>query len=164
MSVRCDVDRGLEIVVQIEALKKELEAIEDRLEAAGLKGEQIELMDPEREGRQYLAHGSECVVPVVFTADLLVKTFQKGSAVHQKIEAAAGTSAILASFFKESVTFKSLFDSGKIFRRQAEEILGEQAGPKFITACLARDKQGIPKSAVKIEWERAEVTAKEEGV
>jgi hypothetical protein len=39
-------------------------------------------------------------------------------------------------------------------------ILGESA-PIFVDACLARDKNGIPKSQIKVEWDRA---SKESGV
>lgn len=151
MSLRADVDRGLAIVEEIKGLELELEAIESRLEQAGLQGDQIELIDPEREGRQFLAKGSDAIVPVVFTSDLLVKSFADASAAHAAIETSA--EGKLASFFKPVKTWKTLFDSGKIFRRKAAEILGDE-GPAFVSACVQRDKHGIPKSATKIEWNR----------
>lgn len=159
MSVRADVDRGLQIVGQMAMLEKELDEIEERLEKAGLEGEQVELVDPEREGRQYLARGSESVVPVVFTADLLVKSFQEDSAVDARISAALGCSAnLMRRFFKRVVKWETIFDSGKQFRAAAAEILGKTA-PDFISACLQRDKHGIPKSQTKIDWSRAEKIA-----
>ncbi len=151
--IRADVDRGLEIVERIKALSEELDEIEARLEAAGLEGEQIELVDADREGRQFLAKGTEQIVPIIFTADLVTQSFQYGSAKHGEMEAAAD--GHLTDFYKVTRTFKSLFESGKIFRMKALEILGEK-GPAFITACLARDKRGIPKSATRIEWDRTE--------
>lgn len=162
--IAADVDRGLYLVERIEALKKELEQIEVRLTTAGLEGEQIELVDPEREGRQFLAKGSEAIVPVVFTADLLVKSFAAHSAVHDKIDAALADPGFQRpSFFARFTIYKTAIDSGKIFRARAAEILGE-AAPAFISACLQRDKHGIPKSQVKIEWGRAEkIAAPNEG-
>jgi hypothetical protein len=58
VSTRTDVDRGLVIVAMIKDLKEELKGIETRLEKAGLAGEQIDLIDEEREGRQFLARGA----------------------------------------------------------------------------------------------------------
>ena len=67
--MRADVDRGLVIVEQIATLKKELDGIGERIEAAALNGEQIDLMDEEREGKQFLATGSKVIVPVILAAD-----------------------------------------------------------------------------------------------
>lgn len=159
MSIKADVDRGLEIVAQMEALKEELKLIEGRLHKAGLNGTQVDLQDPEREGKQYLASGSEKIVPVVFTADAIVKSFLAGSAAHQLIAAAAGEH--LADFYVEKRTLHSVFESGLLLRRRAAEVLGADAAPAFVTACLARDKHGIPKSAIKVEWDRAEAKESE---
>jgi hypothetical protein len=157
VSVRADVDRGLEIVAQMTALKEELKLIEGRLHQAGLHGAQVDLEDAEREGRQYLATGTEQIVPVVFTADQVVKSFLADSAVHKAIAAAAG--GHLADFYVPKTTLHAVFESGKLLRRRAAEVLGPQAAPAFVTACLARDKHGIPKSTIKVEWERAEKPA-----
>jgi hypothetical protein len=159
--IRADVDRGLAIAAELVTLQDELEQIETRLQAAGLDGEQIELNDPDREGRQFIARGSEKTVPVVFTADLLVGQFQDASAVHNRISEACGEGTLrdrakrLRNFFAPKLTFTTLFDSGKKFRAKAAEIFGKDA-PTFISACLQRDKDGIPKSKVRIEWQRAE--------
>ena len=152
MSLRADVDRGLEINRLMAELKKEKEAIEERLEKAGLAGEQIELVDEEREGRQFLARGTELVVPVVFCADQVVKSFAADSAVHRQILQAAGEK--LAAFYAEKRTLHAVFETGKLLRRQAAEIFGA-AAPAFVTACLARDRFGVVKSQVRVEWNRA---------
>ena len=128
------------------------EAIEERLEKAGLAGEQIALEDEEREGRQFLAHGTSLIVPVVFTADQVVKSFAAESALHRQIAKAAGDK--LASFYAEKKTLHAVFETGKLLRRQAAEIFGP-AAPEFVTACLARDKFGVVKSQVRVEWNRA---------
>lgn len=154
MSVTSDVDRGLAIKEQIAALALELAEIEDRLVKAGLEGDQVELEDPEREGRQWLARGTSRIVPVVFTADLLVKSFANGSVVHGKIQAALGERPI-GSFFRRVSGFATQFESGKQFRAHAAELLGDEA-PKFISVCLSRDKEGTPKSQIRVEWQRAE--------
>lgn len=152
MSIKSDVDRGIEIRKLMIDLKKEFDAIEARLEEAGLNGEQKELEDAEREGRQYLAKGTSAIVPVIFTADLLRGSFQADSATHHKIDLAAKGN--IRQFYKRVSAFANLFDNGKNFRAHATEVLSEHA-PAFITACVARDKQGIAKSAVKVDWDRA---------
>lgn len=162
MSLRADIDRGLQIVGQIEFLQRELKAIEARVEAVALAGEQVELVDAEREGRQYLARGSAEIVPVIFTADLLIKSFSDRSATYDRIAVSTPRSrGALTRFFQPTSTWKTLFDSGKEFRAKAAEILGTDA-PAFISACLQRDKHGIPKSQTKIDWSRTEKIAQAE--
>jgi hypothetical protein len=146
------VDRGLEVRANIEKLKEELECIEQELQIIARNGEQIDLVDPDREGRQYLAQGSELTVPVVLTADIIASTFTDGSAVHQKIEAASGGK--LTEFYRATTTWKLLAKSGKAFRAQAAHILGS-AAPALVTAALSRDRHGLPKSNIKVEWDRA---------
>lgn len=160
-AVRADVDRGLRIVAELTQLEDELDEIEARLAAAGLEGDQVELNDPDREGRQYLAQGSERIVPVVFTADLLVGQFQADSDVQHRIWEALPVTRLdhYRTFFRSVRIFKSSFESGKAFRAKAAELLGD-AAPAFISACLQRDKDGIPKSKVKIDWHRAEALAR----
>lgn len=159
MNVRADVDRGLQIVGQLEMLQRELKAIEQRLESAGLEGEQVELVDAEREGRQFLARGSAEIVPVIFTADLLIKSFADRSATYDRIAISTPQNrGALTRFFQPVSTWRTLFDSGKEFRAKAAEILGKDA-PALVSACLQRDKHGIPKSQTKIDWSRAETVA-----
>ena len=61
-TITADVDRGLAIVGEMEALKSEMKAIEARLAAAALEaakeGLTEPLVDEEREGRRYFAEGS----------------------------------------------------------------------------------------------------------
>lgn len=154
MSIASDVDRGLKIYGDIERLAKELEEIEARLTAAALKGNQVELNDADREGKQYLAEGSEHIVPVVITADALAKTFADDSPTHSRIKAAADGK--LTEFYRSKTTWETLIKDGKQFRMQAKAILGE-AAPAFITACVSRDKDGIPKNSIKVEWDRADL-------
>lgn len=149
------VDRGLVLRREIKDRQEELKAIEESLESAGLKAEQTELKDQDREGRRWLARGTDVIVPVIFTADKLVASFQEGTKVHKQIVAALPDGVKIEKFFTRCVTFKSLFEDGKVFRANAEALLDKQA-PKFITACVAKDKHGIPKSDVKIAWDRAE--------
>ena len=150
MSVRADVDRGLEIRETMEKLKTELKDIETRLQMAALQGEQVELKDAERDGRQFLARGSDRSVPVIITADLITGSFAANSEKHREIQAVA--ESLLTKFYKPVSKYESRFESGKKFRLQAAELLGLSA-PAFITACVARDKDGIAKSAVKIMWQ-----------
>lgn len=159
MSVRANIDRGLEIVAKIAELEAELDRIEQALTkeglAAGARGEHADLKDAARDGRLWLARGSAMAVPMIFTADKIIGSFTAGSARHTAIKDASGGK--FSSFFRPSNKFESLFDDGKQFRAAAAEIIGPKA-PAFITACVARDKSGIPKSDIKILWSAAEDT------
>ena len=151
-TITAAVDRGLEILLKMEELKAELKGIEAIIEHAALHGDQIDLVDPDREGKQYLAQGTTEIVPVVLTADLIIGTFQEGTAQHAAIESAA--EGKLPLLYRRIVAFKNIFESGKKFRIEAGKVLGENA-PQFVSACIARDKQGVPKSDIKIEWKRS---------
>jgi len=152
MSLRTDIDRGLEIVRDLENLGTELKAVEERVKTAALHGEQVPLADAERGGRQFLAAGSGRTVPVIITDDNLVGSFTANGALHQTIRTAS--IGKLLEFFKAVNKFESRFADGKKFRAHAAEILGDSA-PPFITACLARDAAGLPRNAVKIMWSEA---------
>ena len=143
------VDEGLALREQIGILEKRLDLIEARLKATGLESPQVELEDPEREGRQWLAYGSALIVPVVFTADLLVKSFKAGTDVQARINAAANGK--LGQFFRLERKYERCFETGKRFRSVAAEVLAS-AAPRFIDACLQRDKAGLPKSDIKVAW------------
>ena len=158
MSIRADIDRGLEIIAEVEKLQTELKDIEVRVKHAALHGEQVELKDADREGKQFLARGSDLTVPVILTADKLIGSFAEDSKPHTIILHALGGDASrkLQNFYKRTVKFESLFDNGKKFRTKADELFGDRA-PGFITACLARDRDGIPKSDIKIMWEETEL-------
>jgi hypothetical protein len=156
MSIEALVDRGLEIRRQLEQLEAELCVIEGRLKETGLQREHEYLKDEDREGRRWLAHGSEQIVPVVFTADKIMGSFAMDSATAQTVRTIAGDS--FPDFWKLKRVYENRFDDGKKFRDRAAEILNSKA-PSFITACLARDKHGIPKSDIRILWDDAEVPA-----
>jgi hypothetical protein len=150
-----DVERGLEIRARIEALSEELKLIEERLKQAGISApdQHVELADEEREGRQFLARGRDHIVPVVFTADVIVQSFQQLSPLHTQLKVIARED--LTTFFKPPTKYENRFESGKKFRQQAHEVLGARA-PVFISACVAKDrKTGIAKSAIKVEWSHA---------
>jgi len=152
MSIQSDIDRGLEIVAELDRLEKELKQIETRVKQAAIKGPQVDLADADREGKQYLANGSKAIVPVIITADKLVGSFQANSKTHTRITTALGMDAgKITDFFKREVVWSNSFEDGKKFRTKAAEIL-DKAAPAFITACIARDKDGIPKNDVKICW------------
>lgn len=154
MNVKALVDRGLELREHIDKLEKELEWVEAKLKAIGLKSDQEDLKDAEREGKRWLAHGTQRVVPVIFTADKLIGSFQLNSALHSQVKVLAGED--LKVFFKLTQVFKNQFENGKKFRGTAAEVLGAK-GPAFVTACLSRDKGGVPKSDIKVEWDSAEL-------
>lgn len=156
-SIANDVERGISVRKEIETLEVELKEIEGRLKRSGIENpdKHEELNDPEREGRQFMARSSKHVVPVVFTADILIGSFQNLSPLHSKLKVSLGAQKhLIEEFFKAPSKWENRFDSGKKFRQAANDALGAQA-PAFITACVARDKEGIAKSAIKVDWERA---------
>ena len=154
MSLRSDVDRGLEIRAEIEKLQTELKDIEVRVKHVALHGEHVELAEPDREGRQYLAAGTGKVVPVIFTSDMIVGEFGSNSKKHNEIIEAVENRTGMLQFFKPVTKYENRFDNGKKFRALASEVFGDLA-PKFVTACVARDKDGIAKSAIKVMWNEA---------
>lgn len=153
-SVKELVDQGLMLRERIKRDTDTLKDIQERLEAIGLTREQEMLKDEERDGRRWLARGTGKIVPVVFTADKLKGSFQDGGPFHVRVNAAA--EGQINEFFRVTRTWKNLFDDGKAFRKHARDVLGEIKGPAFVTACLDRDKDGIPKSDVKILWDDVE--------
>lgn len=154
MNIAEKIDRGVQIIALMVALKKELEGItEDMGSFARRHPEQHKpLGDPEREGRQFLAKGLQFTVPVVLTADKIVGEFSQGGDKATLITAAAGDH--FNQFFKPVKKWENRIADGKKFRDLADELLGA-AAPAFVTACKALDKDGIPKSDVKIEWQSA---------
>lgn len=152
------VDRGLEIEAELAALGREKKGIEEQIKtiAQARSDEHVPLKDDDREGRKFLARG-RLVVPVIFTADKLIGSFQQSSKEHARIGAALPDDqfeALFPEFFKPWSGFENRFDDGQKFRERAAALLGSEA-PAFIVACLARDKNGLPKSDVKIEWKQA---------
>jgi hypothetical protein len=160
MSIRALVDRGFELRREIAIRQKELDGIVAKLEAAGLAagqaGRHEELVDAQRDGTRWIARGSGIAVPIIFTADKLMGSFQRDSAKHQTIRTALGDQANeLTRFYKPVSAFESRFKDGKQFRSEADKVLAARA-PTFITACIARDKDGIALSDVKIDWDHSE--------
>jgi len=160
MSIRADIDRAVTLRSEIATRQTELDKITDRLVAAGLKagqaGRHEELVDAQRDGTRWLARGSGIAVPIIFTADKLIGTFQRDGAKHQTIKTSLGDQANeLTRFYKPVSGYETRFKDGKQFRSEADKVLAGRA-PAFVTACIARDKDGIAQSDVKIDWDHAE--------
>ena len=165
MSIRATVDRAMELRSEIATRQADLDKLVAALIAAGLKagtaGRHDELVDAQRDGTRWLARGSGIAVPIIFTADKLIGSFQKDSPKHQTIRTSLGSqTAELTRFYKPVNAYESRFKDGKQFRAEADKVLAERA-PAFITACIARDKDKIPLSDVKIDWDHAEPVAKQ---
>jgi hypothetical protein len=158
--IAADVDRGLEVVAQIKRLQAELKEINARLTTDALQrpDEHEPLEDDKREGRRYFAVGRDYRLPLIVTADKLMGQFQLGSEAEKRVLAAIPSDK-LPTFFKQVTVWENQFENGKKFRSEAVELLGADA-PRFITACVARDKSGLPKSDIKIEWEAAAAHSK----
>jgi hypothetical protein len=162
LKISQDVDRGFGLVKLIALAEKELAEIEQRLKQDALDRPEAHepLKDAAREGRQFTAQGTLIALPIVFTADKIVQSFADGSSVHHRITAAADGKT--TAFFTPVKTWKAAVKDGKEFRARAAELLGGLA-PAFITACLAVDKDGVPKSDIRCEWDQAAATAAKEG-
>lgn len=154
-SIAEDVANGLAVLVQLQGLEEELAGIEARLvqDALDRPEEHQPLADAEREGRQFIARSGAVELPIVFTADKLVGTFAEESKVAKRIMDAIPWPKFDA-FYKKVTSYAMVPKDGKKFRSLAADLLGEEA-PRFIAACRAVDKDGIPKSDIKVEWEAA---------
>lgn len=148
------VDRLKEINAQIVALSAEKKEIEIKLSKAAQVMPHETLKDESREGRRVMLSGRKWRVPVVFTSDELIKSFQDGSAKHQELKAIAGDK--LGTFFKPPTKWETRFEDGQRFRREAAEHLDEQTAARFIVACRATDSFGIPKSKTVVALDEAE--------
>jgi hypothetical protein len=152
--IAADVDRLIVIKTQIASLVAEAKAIESRLEKAGLEGDQIPLQDAEREGKQFLARGTSKIIPVRFESDQLITTFKPDSDQHKTISAILGDK--FATFFKDTRIFERVKkDDANKFRKFARSELLPDVYAKLISACVSKDKAGIPKSKTVIAWDEA---------
>lgn len=156
------VDAGSAIHQQIASLKIRLKSIDEKLTAHALAvpEQHVKLIDEDREGTRLLCTGSPsnfgsdpAVVPVVLTSDLIAQTLGDSSPQLEKVRAAASNKFQL--FYKRVVSYNTVFAKsnrfdGKAFRAAARsEITDPEA---FIAACVRRNKDGVPVSAIKVEW------------
>lgn len=155
-AIAADVERGLTLRAQIQRLTAELEEIEYRLTADALaRPDEHELLkDEARTGRRYTAVGTSHLVPIVLTADKLLGQFRPGTPQESRILALCPP-PLLDAFYPKITLYSNQLRDGKTFRTRAHALLGV-AAPAFINACLARDKDGLPKNDIKIDWHSAE--------
>lgn len=153
-TIAADVDRGLDVYLRIQALEAELAALEARLtqDALDRPDRHETLADPKREGRQFLAAGTNATLPIVLTADKLVQSFHANSETARRILRLAG--AAFNEFFRSVETWQTRERSGKKFRDLAASLLGPKA-PEFLAACRQLDADGHPRSDIKVEWQSA---------
>lgn len=155
--ISTDIERGLELRNLIKASQTELKAIEKRLEQAGLEGEQIPLQEPDREGRQFIARSPKLgiAVPVIFESDQIVASFRDGSVMAEDLIAFCDQREIrLHEFYVPVTSYTRLAKDGQDFRKSARKILGHLA-PEFVSRCLQRDKDNIPRSRTIISWDNS---------
>lgn len=151
-----DVDRGLAILAEIKALEAEKKVIEVRLAAVALaaskEGLTEPLVDEEREGQRYFAEGSTGKIPVILESDQISGEFGEGTEKHQALDGLCG--AKLSHLYKRKVIFERVPKDGKLFRKQAAEFWEPDEAAKIISASIARDKDGIPKSRIVVAWDQ----------
>ena len=153
--IATDIERGIEIKALIAALTIELKGIEERLQAAGVEGEQIPLQDPNREGKQFLASSGRRIVPVRFESDLIAGSFDPDSTMHKEVVIITGE--LFKRFFKPSNKFERVPKDGEAFRKLARALLPAENFAKLIQAVTQRDKAGIAKSKIVVGWDDAKL-------
>ncbi len=152
--IAADVERGIFLKAEIARLTAELKQIEERLEQAGLNGEQIPLEDQQREGRQYIARSKDKAIPVRFESDQLITSFKPDSDTHKLVASILGDK--LPKFFKDTRVFeRTKKDDANKFRVFARKELEPDIYAKLIAALVSKDKEGIPKSKTVIAWSDA---------
>jgi hypothetical protein len=162
-AIAADVDEGLRLVRAIAAAQAALKPITARLkkDAIAAPHEHEPLKDAEREGMQFIAHGSDGKeLRIVITADKLLLAFPDGSEQHERIRTAAGEH--FRSFYQPHTEWHAVAADGKAFRTAARTILGEDKAPAFIAHVRDLKKNGLPKNDVKLEWPGDEESEGEE--
>jgi hypothetical protein len=146
-----DIERGAEIRAEIARLKKELKAVEGRIKQAAQESPHRDLEDENREGKQALLRSSKSVLPVRFTSDSIVASFDPDTELHLALRDIAGDK--LGLFYEEVRKFQRVPKDGVKFRRIARENLEPKAFAELIHAATQRTKDGIAKSATVIAWD-----------
>lgn len=150
-------DRLAEIETEMKTLKTEKEGIQARLELYALNQKGEHLGDERREGRKVTLSGKRFSLPVIFTSDLLIKSFKEGSPKHQEllniltVTPLNGVTPVPAAeqlklFFDPPNTWAVKLEDGQKFRAAAAEWLPEDIASKFVAACTSKDKYGVAKS------------------
>lgn len=148
-------DRLVEISIEIEALIKEKKDIQAKLEPFALDQPHETLKDDKREGRRVTISGTRHRLPIVFTSDLLIKSFKEGSPKHKELIAILAdrqepadltADQQLKLFFDAPNTWEARYDDGQRFRKAVAEHLPEEIAAVFISACTQRDKHGVKKN------------------
>lgn len=150
------VDKGLALHRAIKANTERLKLISEQLQhhALSVPGQHVRLVDEDREGTRFLAQGHDGdVVSIVCSSDLIMQTLAEASAELKKVQDIAG--AKFPAFYKKVTSYVTTFArsnkfDGKQFRSAARSGLPDPEA--FIAACLRRNKDGIPISAIKTEW------------
>ncbi len=153
--ITADVDRGLAVVAEIEALRDELRAIESRLQQAALASPTVPLENEEREGRQFLARGSTATLPVVIESDQVIASFPADGPIHSTLCRLCGGGDRLAPIFRLVAKFERVPKDGHAYRLALREHFDPLLAPEILAATLQRDKNGVPRSRVYAAWDRA---------
>lgn len=150
------VDEAIQLRAEIAARTARLKEVESLIEAAALQGPHQDLADPDREGKQFRAcSASGRVLPVIFTSDNLIQSFQDKSDKHNELLEIAGPDH-LRRLFKRPTKWETMFTDGHKFRAAARELLPEADAIRFLAACRQVDKAGIPKSSTKFAWDQVQ--------
>jgi hypothetical protein len=175
-------DRLVEIEREVKKLAAEKKGIEERLEAYALAQpeEHQPLKDEKREGRKVMLRGTRFRMPVVFSSDLIIGSFQDASPKHRELlaliqksveaeelttvdEEIATAHSILRKFFNPPTKWESRFDDGVQFREAVAYWLKPEVAAAFVAACRQVDKFGIAKSKTSFDFKAAVEVTDEKG-
>lgn len=141
------VDRLAELDTEIKAREAERKKILKEIETYALTQEAEPLANNAREGRQVIVSGVKRQARVLFESDLMIASFQDGSATHQLLLNVLGDDADeLKQFFDPPDKWTSRHKDGLAFRQLAQQRLSSKVAPLFVAACRQVGKGGVPKS------------------
>lgn len=153
------VTEGITITAQLSQLKARRDAIAERLRSYALAHPErhAPLKDEARGGRQVILTGSIGeTLPVLLKDDQIASTFADAGKQHVTIAGRADQLGVaLAPFYQPRTRWEMVPKDTVKFRALALSLLGEDRAPEFLSACLRRNKDGVPISDVSVEWDAA---------
>ena len=153
------VTEGIKITAQLSQLKARRDAIAEKLRTYALAHPErhAPLKDEARGGRQVILTGSIGEqLSVLMKDDQIAQTFAHAGKQHLAIEASLQTLTMaITPFYRSKRIWEMVPKDAVQFRAVAQSIIGEKRAPEFISACLRRNKDGVPISDVNVEWEDA---------
>lgn len=135
---------------QISVLKERIESIEAVLKSRALNVPHEPLANGSREGRRATLKEGDQSVSVVFESDLLKGSFAFDSDLTTNLQGLCGNR--FDALFRTKTTCERRITDGHKFRILVHSELPESSAVAVIEALKDKDKSGIVKSKVSVEW------------